>query len=750
MSEDIDDIVKDFVVDSYENLERIDRELVSLEKQPDALEIITRIFRSIHTIKGVCGFLSFSKLREVCHAGESLLGCLRDSRLALNGDIADALLAMVDGIREILSCIEKTRTEGDKNYADLIGRLNAQYEKAGPPPAVPVARGRSKLLDLLELDKVPKEPQESPAPEAPLTDDAPSVAVVTPLVPLHTTAAVSSLWEKGIRVDIDLLDRLMTLVGELVLARNQILQYTGQSANGVFTAASQRLDAITTELQEGVMKTRMQPIGTIWSRFPRLVRDVAAACGKEVHLEMSGMDTDLDKTLIEAIKDPLTHLVRNSVDHGIEAPDLRVAAGKKREGRLTLGAFHEGGFVNIEIADDGAGINFDKVKNKAIQMGLIQAEAAAQLSYKEIVSLIFLPGFSTADHVTEISGRGVGMDVVKTNIERIGGTIDIDTSPNEGTKMNVKVPLTLAIIPALMVVCGYERFAIPQSSLLELVRLDGQDATDAIESINGTPVYRLRDHLLPLVHLREQLELEPLQGLRETINIVVLQSAGKQFGLIVDAVRDTEEIVVKPLAKQLQGLGVYAGATILGDGSVALILEVLGLAQRSHVLAKSEERVVKKPDIEFLPGVGGLQSVLLFNTPVGSQMAIPLAKVARLEAFSRDALEHVGGRDVVQYRDEIMPLIHLADVLPEYSARDDSGNISDLLHVVVYSQRGRSVGLVIGHILDIVQAPTIMQTAGTRSGVEGSAVVGGKVTEMLRVEDIVRSVDATFFEALNA
>lgn len=777
MSENIDDIVKDFVIDSYENLERIDRELVLLEQQPEATDIITRIFRSIHTIKGVCGFLSYNKLRGVCHAGESLLSCLRDGRLRLNVEIADALLAMVDAIRQILSCIETARNEGDQEYAPLIGRLTRLYEAAPPPSANPTPR-----------PKMTKLPTSRPAHGAPVDTGA----AAEPLIPAPTTTAISgvaappastesapaqaslatvetpsavhlshpvtgtpdvpekgqTLWDKGIRVDIDLLDRLMTLVGELVLARNQILQYTTEQRGGVFGAASQRLDVITTELQEGVMKTRMQPIGTIWSRFPRLVRDVAVACGKDVRVEMEGMDTELDKTLIEAIKDPLTHLVRNSVDHGIEAPGARVAAGKPREGRLTLSAFHEGGFVNIEITDDGAGINFERVKAKAVAMGLIHADQAPRLSYKEVINLLFLPGFSTAERITDISGRGVGMDVVKTNIERIGGTIDIDTQVGRGTKMTVKVPLTLAIIPALMVVCDNDRFAIPQSSLLELVRLDGSEIKDRIELIHGTPVYRLRNHLLPLIYLKEQLGLTEDAHSQEvaSLNIVVLQAAGRHFGLIVDAVRDTEEIVVKPLAKQLQGIGCYAGATILGDGAVALILEVLGLAQKANVLSKVQERETNDAPAAATNQAGEQQTVLLFRAPAGHQMAVPLHQVARLEAFPRATLEHAGGYEMVQYRGEILRLVHLTEVLPEYRALDGDATLSELLHVVVYSHAGRSVGLVIGYILDIVDAPLHMQVAGARLGVQGTTVVGGRITEMLHVDDIVRSIYPGFFE----
>ena len=760
MSENIDDIVKDFVIDSYENLDRVDRELVALEQDPNALDIITRIFRCIHTIKGVCGFLSYSKLREVCHAGESLLSCLRDSRLRFNPEIASALMTMVDAIRQILGCIESNRTEGDVEYSVLtenLLRLVGQAEPAKPRPGKSPPKEHVPQTAAPALTPAAAAPQETvEASETPVVAaSAPSVPA-GPVPPRHdghgggsggesfeprSSGVPGATWDRGIRVDIDLLDKLMTLVGELVLARNQILQYTAGQGNQLLASAAQRLDTITTELQEGVMKTRMQPIGTIWSRFPRLVRDLAVACGKEVRVEMEGMETELDKTLIEAIKDPLTHLVRNSVDHGIEFPGARVARGKPREGHMTLSAFHEGGFVNIEIADDGNGVDFDKVRAKAVQAGLVTSEQAVRLSYKEVINLLFLPGFSTADRITDISGRGVGMDVVKTNIERIGGTIDIETTPGQGTKMVVKVPLTLAIIPALMVVCDGDRYAIPQSSLIELVRLDGQ-SREHIEYLHGTPVYRLRNRLLPLVNLKKQLALDSNASLENALlNIVVLHASGRHFGLIVDSVRDTEEIVVKPLGKQLQGIGCYAGATILGDGKVALILEVLGLAQEANVISKLEDRQ-EAADEARREQLSHLQSVLLFAGRSG-QMAVALDKVARLEAFPRHVVESAGGQDVVQYRGEIMRLVHLSNALPGYEPDESQ---SDLLHALVYTHGARSMGLVIGSIMDIVEAPLKLQQTGIRPGVMGSGVIGGHITEFLDIEDIVRSTDPSVLE----
>jgi two-component system chemotaxis sensor kinase CheA len=578
--------------------------------------------------------------------------------------------------------------------------------------------------------------------------------------------------DSSIRVDVGLLDKLMTLVGELVLARNQIMQFSVSQESAPFLGTVQRLNLLTTELQAGVMKTRMQPIGTIWSKFPRVVRDLALACGKQARIEMEGQDTELDKTIIEAIRDPLTHLVRNAIDHGIERPEERVARGKAAEGRLALHAFHEGGKVIIEISDDGAGIDPQRVRNKAIRAKLITTEQADRLNDRDLVNLIFLPGFSTADQVTQFSGRGVGMDVVRTNIERIGGSVTIDSRPGDGATVRMKIPLTLAIIPALTITSAGDRYAIPQVSLLELVRLEGEQTRRGIEQIQGVPVYRLRGNLLPLVYLDRQLgfgkgagpapQSTPPQSTPtdETsgadappVNIVVLQADDRQFGLVVDAIHDTEEIVVKPLQKQLKGLGTYSGATIMGDGRVALILDVLGVAQKSNVISGVRDRALSEKPTSAAEPAGDRQTALLFATHEGGRMAIPLSQVSRLEEFPRSSVEQVGPLEVVQYRGEILPLIHVARTLrrqhsksgaaPSRQLAEDSAeaSASEMIQAVVCTGAGRRVGLVVDRILDIVEETLVSRSEAHRSGVLFTAVVQGRVTEFLDVESIVGSVD---------
>jgi two-component system chemotaxis sensor kinase CheA len=519
----------------------------------------------------------------------------------------------------------------------------------------------------------------------------------------------------------------MNLVGELVLARNQVLQFTGTQKDSSFLSTAQRLNLITTELQEGVMKTRMQPIGNVWNKLPRVVRDLSVGCGKQVEIQMEGAETELDKTIIEAIKDPLTHIIRNAVDHGIELPEARVAAGKSREGHLLLRAFHEGGQVNIEISDDGAGIATEKLKAKAIAKGIVTADHAARMSERELLNLAFAPGLSTVEQVSNISGRGVGMDVVKTNIEKIGGMVDLQSAVGKGTLLKIKIPLTLAIIPALIVTSGGERFAIPQVSLIELVRSEGQDAGHGIENIHGASVYRLRGNLLPLIYLNRELRLgsEAASG---SINIVVLQSGDRQFGLVVDEINDTEEIVVKPLSKQLKSVSCFAGATIMGDGHVALILDVLGLAQMTRVVSELREQNVAKQGLKSAESAAQREAWLLFRIGKDGRMAIPLSLVSRLEEFPATQVERFAGHEVIQYREQIMPLVRLAEALGYAGASD-----SELLQVIVYSSNGRSVGLVVDEILDIADQSAAVQQIRQVATLKGAAVIQQRVTDLLNV-----------------
>jgi len=758
------DIVKDFLVESYENLDRLDRDLVGLEKNPRDKEALAGVFRTIHTIKGTCGFLGFNKLEKVAHVGENLLTRLRDGLLTLNPEITTALLGMVDAVRQMLKEIQSTGQDGEVDYPELretltrlqqaganaapqtvAGDSPAHQEIPLPAPKEAVAAAAAKVQPQGAISGQLLEPAPLRAPEAePARPDEVTGAQPTPESRHRDTAADT------IRVGVNVLDKLMTLVGELVLARNQLLQISNTVDDTSLQAVSQRMNLIATELQEQVMKTRMQPIGNIWGQFPRTVRDVALGCGKKVGIEMEGKETELDKTIIEAIKDPLTHLVRNSVDHGIELPEDRVKAGKNPVGRLILRAFHEGGQVNIEISDDGAGLNVERIRKKAVDRGVITADQAARMTEREIFNLIFLPGFSTADKVTNVSGRGVGMDVVKTNVERIGGTVDVQSGLGRGTTVRVKIPLTLAIIPALVVTCGGDRYAIPQVSLLELVRLEADEVPKGIELVHGAPVYRLRGRLLPLVYLSHELKLapdaRPATEQDGAVNIVVLQADERQFGLVVDQINDTEEIVVKPLRKQLKTVKTFAGSSIMGDGKVALILDVLGLAQRASVVTETRDRALSDKATETATTEGEKQAFLLFAGIGDSRMAIPLSALARLEEFPVAQVEMSGKQWVTQYRGQILTLLRLNTVMEERRSRLRALQVPPALdagplQVLVLNHEGKSFGLVVEQILDIVEDKADVRSAATRPSVLYSVVIGDRVTELLDIPAILRGTE---------
>ncbi len=782
----MDEIVNDFLIESTENLDRLDQELVKLESSPSSKELLASVFRTIHTIKGSCGFLGFSRLERLAHAGENLLSRLRDGQLTLTADVTSGLLAMVDAVRQVLAAIKTSGQDGTEDYTALIQHLADLQRQEATDSSVssannPVAadeRYREKansaslqvmeiaeheLADptklggvLLERGQISREDLTAALRQQELGRKKIGEILIDrgAAHPEHVLAAQKAVETRNpeaavetIRVGVNLLDRLMNLVGELVLARNQLLQYSSTRQDAAFQAVSQRMNLIATELQEEVMKTRMQPIGNVWDKFPRTVRDLALGCGKDIRLEMEGHDTELDRTIIEAIKDPLIHLVRNSIDHGFEQPVERQQAGKNAAGVLKLRAFHEGGQVNIEVTDDGAGLNVERIRQKAVERGVISAQNALRMSDRDIFNLIFLPGFSTAERVTKVSGRGVGMDVVKTNIEKIGGTVDIQSTRGKGTTVKIKIPLTLAIIPALMITSGGDRYAIPQVSLLELVRMDTVEPGKGIEMVHGVPVYRLRGRLLPLLYLNRELQLGNSASIKtaedSATNIVVVQADGREFGLVVDEITDTEEIVVKPLGQQLKGISAYSGATIMGDGRVALILDILGLAQRAQVISARDSALIEKEKdstTQKSAAASGDQPLLVVQCGDHARMAIPLSLVARLEEFPASAIEMAGSQEVMQYRGQIMPLVRLSSVVAASVTSTSRLGAEDRLQVVVYSEAGRSVGLVVDQIVDIVDEKLVVQTPADRRGILGSAVVQKRVTDLLDVPSVVRNV----------
>jgi two-component system chemotaxis sensor kinase CheA len=691
------DILQEFLIESAENLSRLDHEMVELERCPQDRDLLASIFRTIHTIKGTCGFFGYQRLEAIAHIAENILNELRNGTRDLDTPLASLLLAAIDAIKKILASIEADQTEGEVFEGGLLSDLELAWkhpEQTAPQPPAPAAPAPV--------------PQASEPPPAPVREQE-----------VHST----------LRVDVGLLDRLMNLVGELVLTRNQVLQYNAAQEDVVLHGIAHRLNLITAELQERVMKTRMQPMSRIFNQFPRVVRDLATALNKQITLEIEGAETELDRTLVEAIKDPLTHIVRNSCDHGIEVPGERLRRGKPAGGRLALRAFHEGGQVNIEIADDGAGIDPQRIRAKVVERGILSAEQVARLSDREAVNLVFLPGFSTAQAVTKVSGRGVGMDVVRTHIEGIGGTVELQSQPGQGTTLLIRIPLTLAIVPGLLVNAGGERFVIPQLSLHELIRLEGDAARNAIEFVHATPVFRRRNALLPLADLCQILKL-PEQRNPEELNIVVVQVDGRRFGLIVDAINDTEEIVVKPLWHELKSLNCYAGATIMGDGGIALILDVAGIGLRSGVILHSGQKAAaaeaNEPDKS---SVDSHRSLLLLRAGVLKRLAMPLGKVARLETIPAAQVEFAAGRSVVQYRNRVLPLVSVAQMLNGTPPAD-----TEMIQAVVYRNGATDIGLVVDEIVDILEDSVYSPLATDRPGLLGSAVVGGLVTDFLDLD----------------
>jgi two-component system chemotaxis sensor kinase CheA len=729
------EMIREFLIESDENLSRLDQDLVALEKCPLDADLLGSIFRTIHTIKGACGFLAFSTLEGITHQAESLLSQLRDGKRDLTPELISLILETVDATRKVLASIEASGTEGALQFEDLITKLRVEAEATCDVETRLVLD--SPVADVVNHSAAEAQPDTNPElfrQDRPAEEERRVAERRTGDRRDEETTQHSAAVDSNIRVGVGLLDKLMDLVGELVLTRNQILQFNTEREDPALNATSQRLNLITTELQEGVMKTRMQPIGVVWNKLPRVVRDISVGLGKQIQLHMDGAETELDRTIIEAIKDPLMHLVRNCCDHGIESPAARIRAGKPPQGVLTLRAYHEGGQVNIEVGDDGAGIDVARVKQKAIEKGLLRPEQAEKLGDREALSLIFEPGFSTAQTVTNISGRGVGMDVVKSHIEKIGGVVDLYSRLGEGATVKIRIPLTLAIIPGLVIISGGERFVIPQVSLLELIRIEGDSGGKHIEYVHGTPVYRRRGSLLPITYLNQVLGLKSADG-AEAVNMVVLQAEDRQFGLVVDGIYDTQEIVVKPLGKQLKGLTLYAGATIMGDGRVALILDVLGIGQRSGVFGELREpaRVVDKQKAQ---STMEQQRLLLFRSGSFDRLAVPLSLVARLEEFPQSAIEHAGGGQVVQYRDRILPLVSLRAVLEP--GAPDPGLPADPVQVVVFNDGDMSVGMVVDQILDVAEeAVTVRQKSGRR-GLLGSAVVGNRVTDFLDLHLVLR------------
>ncbi|QEL25762.1 hybrid sensor histidine kinase/response regulator [Bosea sp. F3-2] len=722
----MDELLQEFLTETGENLDTVDRELVRFEQDPNDRDILRNIFRLVHTVKGTCGFIGLPRLEALTHAAESVIGQFRDGA-TVKPSAVTAILETIDRIKDILAELAEKGQEPEGNDETLICELQALADHAKgelrqshptEEPVDPVA------AYLARHGQVAAEPatddivfRSAPGPQRDRNGRIEGSESVQ-----HADEGPAPARNGGpatLRVNVDTIEHLMTMVSELVLTRNQLLDVSRQQEDAKLKAPLQRLSLITAELQDGVMKTRMQPIGNAWSKLPRIVRDLSTELGKRIELVTEGAETELDRQILDLIKDPLIHMVRNCADHAIELPAERRAAGKPEQGTIRLSAYHEGGSVTISIADDGRGLDVGRIRNKAIARGLATEAEIEKLGDAQISRFIFLPGFSTADNVTAVSGRGVGMDVVKANVDSIGGMIDIASRPGLGTTITIKIPLTLAIISALIVVAGNDRYAIPQIAVRELVRVKTGD-DNRIEEINGAPVLRLRGRLLPIISLPE------LMGAPKAAEgegfIVITQIGERQFGILVDSVFHTEEIVVKPMSSKLRHIPLFSGNTILGDGAVVLIVDPNGVA--SLVGAVLSDEAEAKPHTAPSHAQGSEKTTMLvFRTGAGSLQALPLSLVTRLEEVDADQFQRGGGRTLLHYRGRLVPVTPLAETQLR------SQGIQPL---VIVSDGDLTVALAVEAIVDIVEDSFDLEMATSdERGVIGSAMIRGRATDIV-------------------
>lgn len=784
----MDDLIVEFLTETNESLEELDRDIVNLEQNPNDKDLLGKIFRLMHTIKGTCGFLGLPRLEKTAHHAENVLGRFRDGDLEVTPDYVTLILESIDCIKYIVGELGATGSEPKGDDSALIAKLDAVFlgqpmpgSTAAPVSAAePVkeekpkktksakkdstegkaatenALGRPLMTGEVSLEELEAAFASAPGPE----DLTPPVqqAASTPVPPQASAAAAAKAPAKEngehgeggssvgvgtqtLRVNVEVIENLMTMVSELVLTRNQLLQILRANTDSEFTGPLQRLNQVVSDLQDGVMKTRMQPIGNAWSKLPRIIRDLSIELGKKIDLEMRGQDTELDRQVLEMIKDPLTHMVRNSGDHGIEKPADRHAVGKPETGKILLEAYHEGGHIIIKISDDGKGLPLEKIKRKIIDNGLASADDVASMSPQQIQQYIFKAGFSTAEKITSVSGRGVGMDVVRTNIERIGGSIDLKSVEGKGSTFTIKIPLTLAIVSALIVGSSGERFAIPQLSVRELV-MTNETGDNRIEHIKGSPVFRLRDRLLPLISLSDLLKIQALGEENQlaghkNLYIVVTQVGGYEFGIIVDKVYDTEEIVVKPVSKILKGLSLFSGNTILGDGSVIMILDPNGIANATGSV-ESKENIEHAHTATHRPTSMQKTSLLLFDAGDRAPKAVPLSLVARLENVDLSKVEYSSGTMMVQYRGTLMPLIPFN----QYAQFDTTGEKP----VLVFADKGQSMGLIVEKIIDIVEEHVDVQLAAQNTNILGSAIISGKATDVVDIAYFLGNVNKNWFK----
>ncbi|MCA0401920.1 MAG: chemotaxis protein CheW [Proteobacteria bacterium] len=773
----MDDLLKDFVVETSEHLDIVDAELVRFERDPNNSATLALIFRLVHTIKGTCGFLGLPRLEHLAHAAEDVISQFRDGK-PVTAPAVTMILKTIDRIKGIVGDLERDGTEPEGDDEDLVESLRALANDttaklataAVEAPLATEAVGKESFQvlerplrdDEVELDELERAFRDAPGPEAVHFTEEPAATMVAPPAPVApppvaaAPAAVekktprkaeaksenegegndhgnaNSVSKQTVRVAVGTLDRLMTMVSELVLTRNQLLEIARQRDDGDFKSPLQRLSHITAELQDGVMQTRMQPIGSAWTKLSRVVRDLTEELGKKIELVQTGAETEIDRQLLEMIKDPLLHMVRNAADHGLEMPDERIAAGKPAHGTINLRAAQESGYIIVEVSDDGRGIDVERVKAKAIRNGLTTEQDIARMSDEQVLRFVMEPGFSTAAAVTNISGRGVGLDVVRSHVEQVGGVVDLRSRAGKGLSVSIKLPLTLAIASALIVEAAGQRFAIPQIAVAELVRTH-ETGEVRIEKLNGQATLRLRQKLLPVVDVADVLTLERQPEKSPASDdqlVVVCHVGGHRFGIIVDSILHTEEIVVKPISSKLRHMSVYSGATILGDGSVILILEPSGVARSVMENGGREAAAASEAEIAAEIYASGERSLLLLFRAGGANLkAIPLSFIGRLEEFERSKIEDTGGKAVVQYQGRLMPILGYMD--------HGGFDVDSRQPVLVFHQHDREIGMAVDEIVDVVEVAIQIDTTHATPGTIGATIIDGKAVEIVDVSELV-------------
>jgi two-component system chemotaxis sensor kinase CheA len=705
----MDEFIGEFIIETQEGLTALDTALVTFSDNPNDKSLLDTIFRTLHTIKGTCGFLGLTRLEKLAHISETLLdGFRKDVRTATPDDV-DLILKGLDQIRLLVDAIAATGKEPEGDDTTLIASIQAAINgEAAQTPYAPAPGIQDGVAD--EEIIAPAENLTAPAP--------PEKSVVPQSAP---AAPVQDQSSQFLRIHVDRLEEMLAMVSELVLTRNQLTQVTRSLNEESLEEPIQRLNSVVSELQDSVMKARMQPIGNAWAKFPRIIHDIARETGKSIQLVMIGEDTEVDRQVLEYIKDPLMHMIRNSADHGIEMPDERRAAGKSESGKIILSACHERGYVVIEIRDDGKGIAVDRVKQTAIKRGIATEEQLALQSDRHILSYIFAPGFSTAEKVTAISGRGVGMDVVRTNIEKIGGTIDLESTQGKGSRFIIRIPLTLAIIPALLITAGKNLFAIPQLGTQELIHIN-HETSDKIETVGGVPVLRLRENLLPLVNLDSLLNDRGGHDVPESCYIIVSNAGSSYFGIIIDNVLETEEVVVKPLPASLRNLTAFAGNTILGDGRVVMILDPAGIAAQSRVASHIITNDVQTSQSTL--DADNQTSLLIFNAEDTTPKAVPAFLVTRIAEFEESDLERSGEKIMVQYQGRLIELHPLGKTID-----------GETVKALIFADEGEDhiFGIIIERINDIVTTSLKIEESARRPGYLGSAIVEGRATDILDI-----------------